>query len=155
MIKPNLREFQELVGKNVQSIRTVLPFARRLSKSISLVCVSSVEGGALLVTKNKAWFGRIPKVKVRSTVGAGDSMVGAMAAALESYKIQKTNKESIDTFLEENGSELLRWGLAAACATLVEQGMILGDKKSILKYRPMIEIREIFEYKQRKSNEKR
>ena len=155
LIKPNLREFQELVGKNVQSIRTVLPFARRLSKSISLVCVSSVEGGALLVTKNKAWFGTIPKVKVRSTVGAGDSMVGAMAAALENYKIQKTNKKNIDMFLEENGSELLRWGLAAACATLVEQGMILGDKKSILKYHPLIKIKEISEYKQRKSNGKK
>jgi 1-phosphofructokinase family hexose kinase len=155
LIKPNLSEFQELIGKNVRSIRTVLPFARELSKSISLVCVSSVEGGALLVTKNKAWFGKIPKVKVRSTVGAGDSMVGAMATALENYKIQKINKESIDMFLDENGSELLRWGLAAACATLVEPGMILGDKKSILKYLPMIEVKEIFEYKQRKSNEKR
>ncbi|MBN8538953.1 MAG: 1-phosphofructokinase family hexose kinase [Parachlamydiales bacterium] len=155
LIKPNLSEFQELIGKNVRSIRTVLPFARELSKSISLVCVSSVEGGALLVTKNKAWFGKIPKVKVRSTVGAGDSMVGAMAAALESYKIQKMNKESIDWFLEANGSELLRWGLAASCATLVKQGMVLGDRKSILKYRPMIEIKEINEYKNRKSNGKK
>jgi 1-phosphofructokinase family hexose kinase len=145
LIKPNLREFQELVGKNVQSIRTVLPFARELSKTISLVCVSSVEGGALLVTKNKAWFGTIPKVKVKSTVGAGDSMVGAMAAALWRFKVQKTKKETIDRFLEENGSELLRWGLAAACATLVEQGMILGDKKSILKYQPLIKIKEISE----------
>lgn len=142
-IKPNLREFQELVGTDVKSVRSVLPIARRLAETVSLVCVSSVEGGALLVTKNKAWFGKTPEVKVRSTVGAGDSMVGAMSAELWHNKIQNIEPENIDVFLDENGSEILRCGLAAACATLVKPGMVMGDRRSILRYRPLINIQEL------------
>ena len=81
-IKPNLVEFQELVGRKVKSIKSILPLVRKLNNSVPLICVSSVEGGAILVTKDEAWYGRIPKVKVLSSVGAGDSMVGAMAAAI-------------------------------------------------------------------------
>jgi len=47
-----------------------------------MICVSSVEGGALLVTRNGSFFGRAPKISIHSSVGAGDSMVGAMIAQL-------------------------------------------------------------------------
>ncbi len=154
-IKPNLREFQELVGKNVQSVRAILPLAKRLSETVSLVCVSSVEGGALLATKDKAWFGKIPKIKVRSTVGAGDSMVGAMSAALWHNKVQNMETGNIEIFLDEKGDHLLRWGLAAACATLANPGLIMGDRRSILKYYPMIDIKETHVSKRRKKNEKK
>ncbi len=129
-IKPNLVEFQELLGRNVKSIKSILPLVRKLNNSVPLVCVSSVEGGAILVTKDEAWYGRIPKVKVLSSVGAGDSMVGAIAAAIE----QNRNTSIKD---------LLQSGLAASCATLTEEGMVLGSKKSILKYRPQIYLKEV------------
>lgn len=129
-IKPNLVEFQELVGRKVKSIKSILPLVRKLNNSVPLICVSSVEGGAILVTKDEAWYGRIPKVKVLSSVGAGDSMVGAMAAAIE----QNRNMSIKD---------LLQSGLAASCATLIEEGMVLGSKKAIIKYRPKIYMKEI------------
>jgi 1-phosphofructokinase family hexose kinase len=129
-IKPNLIEFQELVGKNVSSIKAILPLVRKLNEVVPLICVSSVDGGAILVTKDEAWFGKIPKVKVLSTVGAGDSMVGAIAAQLA------INPES-------DIKVLLRNGLAAACATLTSEGMSLGSKKMIMKYSSNIQIKKI------------
>lgn len=129
-IKPNLLEFQELTGKNVASIKEVIAVARELCHLVPLVCVSSVQGGAVLVTREQAFFGRIPEVTIRSTVGAGDSMVGAISAQL--IKNPETDL-----------GELLRWGLAASCATLTERGMALGSRKSIMSYRPQIYIQEI------------
>ena len=129
-IKPNLIEFQELVGKKVKSIKSILPLVRQLNTLVPLICVSSVEGGAILVTKNEAWFGKIPKVKILSTVGAGDSMVGAMATRLAIDK---------DTSVEK----LLRLGLAASCATLTNDGMVLGSNKMIKNYLSKILIKKI------------
>jgi 1-phosphofructokinase family hexose kinase len=129
-IKPNLIEFQELVGKKVESIKSILPLVRKLNKLVPLICVSSIDGGAILVTRDEAWFGKIPNVKIKSAVGAGDSMVGAMAAQLANDPAC-----GID--------ELLRMGLAAACATLIEDGLVLGSKQAIARYQPKIVIKEI------------
>lgn len=116
-IKPNLIEFQEATGTRVKSIRSVHQEARKLLERVPYVCVSSVEGGALLVTKNGAYFGRIPRIRIKSTVGAGDSMVGAMTA-----QFYRGNKSSRD---------ILRWGLAAAAATLSHPGTAFGTAREI------------------------
>lgn len=116
-IKPNLDEFQELTQTKVKSIRGVQRAAEFLTSKIPYVCVSSVEGGALLITGESCYFGRIPKVQIRSSVGAGDSMVGAMVAQLY--------KENLDA------ADVLRWGLAAAAATLEERGTAFGSAKRI------------------------
>ena len=133
-IKPNLTEFQGMVGKKVSSISEVLKEARKLSSYIPVQCISSVEGGALLVTAEHAWFGKIPKVKVQSTVGAGDSMVGAISYAFTQMK----NK------LDEKSCEkMLRLGLAASAATLVNKGLTMGSKKSIKEFIPKIQLKQI------------
>ncbi|OFZ28324.1 MAG: hypothetical protein A2622_04270 [Bdellovibrionales bacterium RIFCSPHIGHO2_01_FULL_40_29] len=116
-IKPNLAEFHEITDSKVKSIRSVHWKAKKLLTKVPYVCISSVEGGALLVTKNGAYFGRIPRVKVKSTVGAGDSMVGAMAAQF---------------FLKNKSDhDILRWGLAAAAATLSHPGTAFGTGQEI------------------------
>jgi len=130
LIKPNLIEFQALVKKNVFEIKTILPLVRKLNKKVPLICVSSVEGGAILVTKDEAWYGKIPKVKIRSSVGAGDSMVGAISAALIKNPQTPLN-------------DLLREGLAAACATLAEPGMALASRKNFYKYLSKISLKQI------------
>jgi len=124
-IKPNLLEFQILAGKKVKTIKEALPLARKLLKDVPLICISSIEGGALLIGHDEAWFGKIPEVKIHSTVGAGDSMVGAFASVLE-----KNFNPSLEF--------LLRTGLAASCATLTERGLTLGSKKKILKFQSQI-----------------
>jgi 6-phosphofructokinase 2 len=117
LIKPNLIEFQELVGKKVTSLSAILAEARKLLSHVSLVCVSSVKGGTLLVTNEGCFFGKIARVKIRSTVGAGDSMVGAIVSQLH-----QGNADPQD---------LLRWGLAASAATLSTTGTTLGSANEI------------------------
>lgn len=117
-IKPNLVEFQETTGSRVKSIQSVHKKARQLLEMVPYVCISSVEEGALLVSKEGAYFGRIPKVKIMSTVGAGDSMVGAITAQ----------------FFRKNRSaqDILRWGLASAAATLSRSGTAFGTASDIV-----------------------
>ena len=129
-IKPNLTEFQSLVGRKVSSLKEILPLAKKLLRFVPVICISSVEDGALLLNEAETWHGKIPKVKIRSTVGAGDSMVGAMASVWA---------KNADAPLEQ----LLRLGLAASCATLIEPGLTLGSRKSILLNEPHILMRKI------------
>lgn len=133
-IKPNLVEFQEMTGKKVSKIDEVLKEARKLSHLIPLQCISSVEGGALLVTKDHCWFGKIPKIKVLSTVGAGDSMVGAMA-----YSLVKAGGK----LNEKTCEKMLRLGLASACATLSNKGLTMGSRSDIKSFFPKILIKKI------------
>lgn len=129
LIKPNLDEFQELIKKKIRSIHSVHQEARKLLDRVAHVCVSSVEGGTLLVTRGHSFFGRIPPVKVKSTVGAGDSMVGAMAAQF---------------FLKNSApEELLRWGLAASAATLSHSGTAMGRDAEIRRLYKLTTIRRV------------
>lgn len=127
LIKPNLTEFQEVIGSSVKSIKEVQKEARKLLDKVPYICISSVEGGALLVTRQNSYFGRIPKVKIKSTVGAGDSMVGAMVAQL--YK------------KNTSGEDILRWGLAAAAATLGHAGTAFGSAKEIKYFYKMTKVK--------------
>ncbi len=144
LIKPNLTEFQDLVGRDVTSLEAVVETARTLSDHIPFVCVSSVEGGAVLVSSHGAWFGRIPPVEVKTSVGAWDSMVGAMSTILSQWKFETRRDPNFQRLSKENGSELLRWGLAAACATLTVHGTELGSAEDIKRYLPKIEVQRIF-----------
>lgn len=129
LIKPNLDEFQELTRSNVKTLKTVKKRAYKLLNRVRFVCVSSVEGGAILVTKGGSYFGRIPNIKVRSTVGAGDSMVGAMAAQI---------------FLgNPSGADLLRWGLAASAASLAHPGTAMGSSDEIRRLYNMTKVESV------------
>ena len=126
LIKPNLVEFQELIGKKVTSIAAVSKTARKLTSDVQFVCVSSVKGGALLVSCDSVWFGTPPRIKVRSTVGAGDSMVAGMVAELCQFKPSADTKS-----IAQLSPQLLQRGLAAAAATLSTPGTQLGSIRDI------------------------
>lgn len=140
LIKPNLVEFQELIGKKVTSIPDVIREAKYLCQNIPFICVSSVENGALLVTQNNVWFGKIPAVKVKTTVGAGDSMVGAMSAQLwKRRKLLVPSPSNLEIY--KSGEDLLRWGLAAATATLITPGTSLGKYSDMIYFYPKVKIK--------------
>jgi 1-phosphofructokinase family hexose kinase len=140
--KPNLVEFQTAIGRRVSSIGSILKAARPLTRRIPWLCISSVEGGALLVSRHRAWFGNTPKIKIRTTVGAGDAMVGAMT-----YFAWKQLHSTSSTLAQEDspefGANLLRWGLASACATLSVPGTCSGSAKAIRSYLSRISIQAI------------
>ena len=79
LIKPNDAELARLTGKSFGGIDEMARAARQLVRDgIETVVVSLGERGALFVTAGQALRGHGLRVPVRSTVGAGDSMMAAM-----------------------------------------------------------------------------
>ncbi|HHJ40492.1 MAG: hypothetical protein AXA67_01185 [Methylothermaceae bacteria B42] len=81
LVKPNRYELEQLTGKSLENIETVVAEARRLhAEGIDYVCVSLGREGAVLVGDDIALHALPPSVPVRSSVGAGDSMVAGLVA---------------------------------------------------------------------------
>jgi 6-phosphofructokinase 2 len=84
MMKPNWREISELTG--VQEIKP--SDQERLVGQLveqgkaEIVIASMGSQGAMVVTKDKVDYVKAAKVKMKSTVGAGDSMLGAIVYKL-------------------------------------------------------------------------
>ena len=82
MIKPNNDELAALLGKEKLSIEEMVFEGKRLHDTgIEEIVISLGGNGALFVSKDGCWRAQGLKVAVKSTVGAGDSVVAAMAYA--------------------------------------------------------------------------
>jgi 1-phosphofructokinase len=94
VIKPNIDELEELVGRRLDTEDAIIDAGRSLvagasggkagsSGGIALVAVSMGPRGALFVTRDEVVHAKPPAIRVKSTVGAGDAMVaGIVAGAL-------------------------------------------------------------------------
>ena len=82
MIKPNDAELAGLFGKEKLSRDEMVSEGRRLLETgIEEIVISMGGDGALFVSREGCYFAQSLPVEVKSTVGAGDSMVAAMAFA--------------------------------------------------------------------------
>ncbi|MDR2368073.1 MAG: 1-phosphofructokinase [Deltaproteobacteria bacterium] len=86
LVKPNRFEILQYFGLSPDTPDGELwPLAQKLlDLGLSFVIVSLGSDGAMFATKEKRALVKAVPVSVRSTVGAGDSMVGAAAFAIES-----------------------------------------------------------------------
>lgn len=83
LVKPNRYELELLRNRQLPRMEDVAGEARALQREgIRYVCVSLGGDGALLVGPEGSYFAKAPPVAVKCTVGAGDSMVGGLVAAL-------------------------------------------------------------------------
>ena len=84
LVKPNDAELSRLCGKPLDDEREVAVVARSLvDRGIARVVVSMGGKGAVMAERDRVLLARSPKVRVGSTVGAGDSVVAALAYAEE------------------------------------------------------------------------
>jgi 1-phosphofructokinase family hexose kinase len=147
LIKPNLKEFNELLGRQLTTVDEVSQAARGLNEFVPLVCISSVERGALMVTPTGSCFVKGPEVDAKSSVGAGDSMVGGIMAQL--YRAGVTHPEAARNIAPEVLQEALRWGQAAALATVVTPGTELGKAEGMAAFVPRIQVKPLSPFKER------
>ncbi len=86
LIKPNNHELSGLLGRKLDTTDKLEEAARELMAKygISKIVVSMGGDGALYVTEKESVYAEGLKVPVGSTVGAGDSVVAALAVAEES-----------------------------------------------------------------------
>jgi 6-phosphofructokinase 2 len=109
LIKPNVGELAKLVGVERLEMEEVNEAAKQIiaKGGAEIVVVSLGPQGAVLVTKDNYEFVPAPNVAKRSTVGAGDSMVGGMVWALSQNKSLK---------------EVIRLGVACGSAATMNEG---------------------------------
>lgn len=84
LVKPNNHELSRLVGRTLTTAEELLAAARELiAGGVGHVVVSMGKCGALFVSADSAYRAEGIPVPAVSTVGAGDSMVAALAFAAE------------------------------------------------------------------------
>ena len=126
LVKPNQRELAQLAGKEFLSKNEQEDFAMELinSKKAKLVVVSMGARGAFLASSEGIFYKSAPSVKVKSTVGAGDSMVAGMVYAIQ----QGLSSE-----------EILKWGVVCGVATTMTEGTNLASQENINKVLELID----------------
>ncbi|NLC70744.1 MAG: 1-phosphofructokinase family hexose kinase [Desulfuromonadaceae bacterium] len=84
LIKPNVREFRELVGENIQEEAQIKAEAQKMVRAgqCQVLVISLGAAGALLVGEDFAEHILPPTVPIVSKVGAGDSMVAGIVLSL-------------------------------------------------------------------------
>lgn len=84
MIKPNDEELEVILGRTIKNQEQTMEAAKELLKQgITYVVVSMGKNGAILVCEEGIFHGKPPVLEAKNTVGCGDTMVGAFAAALK------------------------------------------------------------------------
>ena len=84
LLKPSLQELEEMVGSPLPTEGVRRDALQTLigGKFAKVILLSLGGEGAILAVEGQSWFLPPIKVPVRSTVGAGDSMVAAMVYSL-------------------------------------------------------------------------
>jgi 6-phosphofructokinase 2 len=126
IIKPNIHELSELVGRELKEIDEVVAAAREINKEgVEIVLVSMGARGILLVSNREAYVAVPPEVNVENTIGAGDSAVAGFVFGLIDGKDLKT---------------ALIYAAAAGTATTINQGTALCQKEDFLNLIPLVKL---------------
>lgn len=132
-VKPNTKEASRLLGREIHTDDECIQAARELEARLQttrlgrapIVVVSRGEAGAIMASEGQVYVGHSPQVKVNSTIGSGDSLIGAMLWALEE------GKPIEDSF---------RYGLSAGAATATTDGSEIARRPVILDLLPRVSV---------------
>ncbi len=129
LIKPNVHEAQALLGRELTSEEDIVQAALDLVASgIEVAVISRGEEGLITATCECVVKAVPPRVKVRSTVGAGDCTVAGFALKL-------AQGESL--------VEACRLAVAMGTAAVTTQGTELCHKEDVEKMLPRVTVEEI------------
>ena len=124
LIKPNLFELEAAAGCALPSIEEIKRAAIDLvGQGAQNVVVSMGGDGALCTDGNKTVYSPAIRVEVKSTVGAGDTMLAGMAAGL---------------YQKMDMPEAFRIGMAAAAAAVMTEGTLPMHKKDFERLLPSV-----------------
>ncbi len=129
LVKPNRYELSLALGRELPTLQDVKRAAMELhGRGARLVAVSMGGDGALLTDGAACCFAPRVPVTVRSTVGAGDCMVGGMLRALE---------DGLPL------PEVLALGVAVATASVQLPGTQFPDGAQVAQARALVRIQEM------------
>lgn len=128
-VKPNLYELESAFKVKVRDKQDIVRISREiLAKGVSIVCVTLGKDGAVIVNQDQAWFAPGSDIEVKGVQGAGDSLVAGICIAINQQ-------------LEL--PEMLRYGVAAANASLIREGTLLCTAADFQKMLSVVQIEEI------------
>lgn len=112
MLRIDQKEAAQVAHHDMKTIDDSVTFAADLvARGVArMVVTGRGPEGSVMVTQNASYLCSAPDVPVRSKVGAGDAFVGAMTLAIARGETEEA---------------ALRWGVAAASATVGTEGTAL------------------------------
>jgi 1-phosphofructokinase len=129
LVKPNRAEVEELLQARFRTRRELAEAARKLREmGADQVVISLGADGAVAAAKRDLLAARPPAVAARSSVGAGDAMVAALAFG------EVTHLSFRDSF---------RLAMAASAAAVTIEGSKSADLATVQRLLPQIQIEEI------------
>lgn len=129
LIKPNLFELEKATGKTLTTYGEIVRAARFfIEKGVRIVGVSMGNQGAMIIDEKEAYYAHPVVVEVKGTAGAGDSMVAGFCIAI---------KEGASL------NDMLRYGVAAATASVMREGTLLCTREGFETMLPRVEIEKV------------
>lgn len=126
LITPNKYELEVMSGRSLSSLEAIAEEARKIQQAgADNVCVTLGSEGALLVNADNSFYATAPKVRVRCTVGAGDSMLAGLLAAFSE------NQSAEDT---------IKLGIACATSSITKNAASLFSPKDLPRFQELIEV---------------
>ncbi len=128
LVKPSARELAALVGRSLDTEGDITAAATEVIErsTVEALLVSIGSGGAVLARSGRPPVRfRAPTVRVRSTIGAGDSLVAGIATGFA------TGLDLIDA---------IRLGIAAGTATVMTEGTALCDPAVVDELLPLVSV---------------
>lgn len=118
LIKPNVRELQQLAGQELNNEKEQEDFVRQFidDGKCEIMVVSMGSAGVLLGTKDHIMRLRSPSVPIRSKIGAGDSTVAGILIKLAQ---------------DENVIDSVQYGIAAGAGAVMTKGTELCRKNDV------------------------
>jgi 6-phosphofructokinase 2 len=119
IIKPNVHELSRLVDMRLITVDEIIRAAQSVHKQgVRIVLVSMGAEGILLFSRKERYLASPPKVRVKNTIGAGDSAVAGFVYGLVMGKSLK---------------KALIYAVAAGTATTLRPGTALCQKDDFLR----------------------
>jgi 6-phosphofructokinase 2 len=130
LVKPNLNELSDLCGRTLDTDAAHIAACRDMIKAGKAEAVALTLGadGALLVAREAVWRAQPMAIEAVSTVGAGDSFLGGMVAAL-------ANGETLE--------DAFRVAVAAGFAAVMRPGTELCHKEDVDRLLSQVRIDEV------------
>lgn len=128
-IKPNVNELRRVTGRPLRTERDIVRAAITLNrKGVEVVLVSRGHRGLLLVSRDACYRAVPPTVKVRSTIGAGDSTVAG-------FVFKHAGGKTLE--------ECARYATAAGTAATLEPGTELCHLAGVQRLLPRIKVERL------------
>lgn len=131
LIKPNFFEMVTAFHLERKGTKDFLRVCREIMDGgVEVICLSMGDKGAMILDREEIYFCRPGILDIKSTQGAGDSMVAGLCCAIEEKK---------------DLPEMLRYGVASAQGSLIKPGTLLCAKEEFEYFYPRVQVEKIEE----------